>query len=107
MLSNLKGHWRGLSSRNHGFDYPLSLSYVHCSSIISVLICFIKIYSACLGKGKEVCEDKKTECTMWEASGSCESNRKYMEKFCRMSCGFCEGMDIIAITLEDTVLNLH
>ena len=28
---------------------------------------------------------------MWEASGSCKSNKKYMEKNCRMACGLCEG----------------
>ena len=47
-----------------------------------------------IGKGKEICKDKKEECTMWEASGSCESNKKFMEKNCRMACGFCEGKNI-------------
>lgn len=45
----------------------------------------------CAGVGKEKCEDKNKDCVMWEASGSCKSNKAYMEKNCRHACGFCES----------------
>lgn len=72
---------------NDATEYPF-LKGAACSLCLEGQTCDNGL---CAGIGKEKCEDKMKDCVMWEASGSCTSNKKYMEKNCRQACGFCEG----------------
>ncbi|XP_052777670.1 uncharacterized protein LOC128214985 [Mya arenaria] len=70
-------------------EFPY-LSGAACSACLEGQTCEDGL---CAGVGKEKCEDKspRKDCVMWEASGNCQSNKPYMEKNCRQSCGFCTG----------------
>uniref|UniRef100_A0AC35GFD3 Metalloendopeptidase n=1 Tax=Panagrolaimus sp. PS1159 TaxID=55785 RepID=A0AC35GFD3_9BILA len=40
-------------------------------------------------KAPEKCENLNAHCDMWEQLGHCEHSAKYMQHYCRKSCGLC------------------
>ena len=36
------------------------------------------------------CWDDSTECEAWAERGECANNLRYMELYCRLSCGLCK-----------------
>ncbi|XP_053395377.1 peptidase inhibitor 15-A-like isoform X2 [Mercenaria mercenaria] len=69
-------------------EYPYKKGGDPCSACLEGQTCHNGL---CMGEGKEVCEDKNEQCTMYAASNQCEENKPYMEKNCRQSCKLCTG----------------
>lgn len=44
---------------------------------------------AVLAVEDDSCVDNHLKCPMWAKAGECEVNAKYMQQFCRQSCGSC------------------
>lgn len=47
------------------------------------------------------CFDKNTLCYDWAVIGECEANKGYMSKWCRLSCNFCNDLEIAQTGQDD------